>query len=220
MENAWEWLVVSINFLKRTRILENDLKNRLFRWATMRQTEKESYRLKTQELAGFKEGLINTILMQGGTPPMCVPAGASAHNSSWDLERGFQRRRGKKRKWTPKHARMIKNCAFAPGQIYACTSSGKPMNEFIVSNSFIKNMLKTARRKTISSPNLYLCSTAPQGPIHSVSQAPRLKLEVQRVGVLNYTGSSVLTHKCQGPKFTSRKLHCNGMVHVTCVTCG
>lgn len=101
MENAWEWLVVSINFLKRTRILENDLKNRLFRWATMRQTEKESYRLKTQELAGFKEGLINTILMQGGTPPMCVPAGASAHNSSWDLERGFQRRRGKKKETNP-----------------------------------------------------------------------------------------------------------------------
>lgn len=122
MENAWEWLVVSINFLKRTRILENDLKNRLFRWATMRQTEKESYRLKTQELAGFKEGLINTILMQGGTPPMCVPAGASAHNSSWDLERGFQRRRGKKRKRTPKHARMIKNCAFAPGHAHLLAS--------------------------------------------------------------------------------------------------
>lgn len=136
------------------------------------------------------------------------------------LRKRFSKEKREKRKRTPKHARMIKNCAFAPGQIYACTSSGKPMNEFTVSNSFIKNMVKTARRKTISSPNLYLCSTAPRGPIHSVSQAPRLKLEVQRVGVLNYTGSSVLTHKCQGPKFTSRKLHCNGMVHVTCVTCG
>lgn len=127
--------------------------------------------------------------------------------------------RGEERKQTPKHTRMIKNCAYAPGQKYACTFSGKPMNEFIVSNSSIKIMMKTARRKTISSPNLYLCSTAPQGPIHSVSQAPRLKLEVQRVGVLNYTGSSVLTHKCQDPKFTSRRLHCNDIVHVTCVTC-